>query len=190
MKTKSRSEEFHFGDSLMLLPYPCLAPHHALSSTPSFHVWNPTCIRYTTTCIGYTITCIWYTTTCLVPHHPCLVSHNITGTHPCLEPHHVSNPIPCPFWYPTQVPHCHHLAHSTPPLSGHCCSYLASNCPLPLIWHLPSHCLELLLHATPTTPSNCHLALMHPAIPSLLATAPAPSGSLSSASCPTTLLPH
>ena len=46
---KSRSEEFYFGDSLMLLPYPWLAPHHPylvpqhpLSGTLSSHALKPT----------------------------------------------------------------------------------------------------------------------------------------------------
>ena len=108
---KSRSEEFHFGDLLMMLPYPCLAPHHPLSGTPSSHVWNPTCIWYTIICISYTTTYIWYTTTCLVPHHPCLVphlclvSHHITETPPLSgTPLCVWSPIPSPVWYPPQCP--------------------------------------------------------------------------------------
>ena len=139
----------------MLLPYPCLAPHHPLSGTPSSHVWYPTCIWYAITCIWYTTICIWYTTTCLVPYHPCMVTLFLSGTPPSLSgisPHYlhpplsrtqsyVWNPIPSPVWYPTLMSHCHHLAHNTPPPSGHCCSYLASNCPLPLVLtpvYLPS----------------------------------------------------
>ena len=38
IQKKLRSEKFHFGDSLMLLPHPCLAPHHPLTGTPSSHV--------------------------------------------------------------------------------------------------------------------------------------------------------
>ena len=34
--------------------------------------------------------------------------------------------------------------------------------PYPLLWPMSAHHLELLSHATPTTSSNCHLALMHP----------------------------
>ena len=156
----------------MLLPYPCLAPHHFLSGTASSHVWNPTCIWHTTTCI-------WYTTTCLVPHHPCLVSHHPCPVpHLCLVSHHITekppqsgtpscvwNPIPCLASHP--VPHCHYLAHSTLHPLAIAAPIWPLAAPYPLIWPLPAHHLELLLHATPTTPSNCHLALMHPAIPSL-----------------------
>ena len=102
---KSRSEEFHFGDSLMLLPYSCLAPHHLLSGTPSSHVWNPTCIFYAITCIWYTTTCIWYPT---IPvwYPTCVSTHHMTGTPPLsVTPSCVWNPIPSPTWYPTPVPH-------------------------------------------------------------------------------------
>ena len=47
------------------------------------------------------------------------------------KPLGVWNPFPFPVWYPTPVPHPHHLAYSIASLFGHCCSYLASNCPLP-----------------------------------------------------------
>ena len=129
----------------MLLSYPCLAPHHPLSGTSSSHVWNLTCIWYTITCIWYTTTYIWYTTTCIwyptipvwyptIPiwYHTIAVWYPTTllEPHPYLEPHYVSRNPP-PVWYPTPVPHFHHLACSTPLPSGHCCSYLTSNCPLP-----------------------------------------------------------
>ena len=159
------------------------------------------------------ITCIWYTTTCLVPHHPYLGPHNpcLVPHHPCLVPHlclvfhHMTgipplsgtppcvwNPIPSPVLYCTPVPHPHHLTHSTPPPLAIAASIWPLTTPCPLIWPLPSHHFELLPHATPTTSSNCHLALMHPPIPLSwpsgppCPTVPAPSDSLSSASCPTT----
>ena len=119
----------------------------SLSGTPTIPVWYPTCV--------------WYPTTLLEPH-PCLELHHVSGT-----PSHPLSGIP------PQCPTTTILAHSTPPPSGHCCSYLASNCPLPLIWPQPTHHLELLLHATPTTPSNCHLVLMHlPSPPSWLSGPP------------------
>ena len=74
-KKISRSEEFHFGDLLMLLPYPCMAPHHPMSRTPPAFgipspasgipppVWYPTTyIWYPTIPVWYPI-CIWYCTT-------------------------------------------------------------------------------------------------------------------------------
>ena len=102
-KKKSRSEEFHFSDSLMLLSYTCLALHHPQSGTPSSFVWNPTCI--------------WYMVI-LVYHHLCLVYHHLSGTHhPCLVPHH---PYLVPH-HPCLIPHLHlvscHLT-GTPSLSG------------------------------------------------------------------------
>ena len=127
----------------------------------------------------------------LVPHHPCLVphlcliSHHMTWTTPllgnpimCLEPHHVSGTlslsgIPSTVWYPTPVPHSHHIAPTIPSASGHWCLYLASNCPLPLIWPQAAHHLKLLPHTTPTTPATairptCTLPSPLPAIwPSL-----------------------
>ena len=125
----------------------------------------------------------------MVPHHPCLlphlymVSHHMTGTPPLSRtPSHPLSGMPYP----------HHLAHSTLPPSGHYCSYLAPYSTLPLIQPLPAHHLELLPHVTPTILSNCHLALMHPPItPSWPSgtpcpTATVPSGSLPSASSPTT----
>ena len=104
----------------MLLPHPCLAPHHPLPGTPSSHVWNPI---------------------------PCLVSH----------PHH-----------PAAIP------------SGPCCPHLGPNCPLAPdlapdfpIWNS----CPLPPSSYPATPSNCHLVLLLPAIPSL---------PCQLASCPTT----
>ena len=141
-KRKSRSEEFHYGDSLMLLPHPCLSPHHPISGT---------------------LSCIWYTITCLVPHYPCLVSHHpylvphnpclvphlclvshlMTWTHPCLEPNHVSGTpslcsIPSTVWYSTPVPHPH-LAIAAPiwpltalyPWSGPWLPTILNSCAIP-----------------------------------------------------------
>ena len=123
----------------MLLPYPCLAPHHPLSGISSSHVQKPTCIWHHIPCISYTTRCIWYTTTCLVPHHPslaphhpclvlyhpylvphhpclvpdlCLVSHHMTGTPPLSgTPPCVWNPSHPHVWYPTLVPHPQYPHH-------------------------------------------------------------------------------
>ena len=65
-----------------------------------------------------------------------------------LEPY----PIPCLAFHPECPTPSSCPQYPTP--SGHCCSYLASNCPLPLIWPLPAHHLELLLHATPLPPAT------------------------------------
>ena len=195
--------------NVVTLPLPC---------TPSCPVWYPiiTCLELHLHQVYHHLHLVYHHLSgtppflsvphhpCLVPHHsylvpyhPCLVSHHITGTPPLSGiPSCVWNPIPSPVWYPIPVPHCHHLAHSTPPHLVIAAPICHLTTPCPLIWPLPAHPLELLLHATPTTPINCHLALIHPAIPSLqpsgppCPTAPAASGSLLSASCPTTLLPH
>ena len=89
-KEKPRSEEFHFGDSLLLLPHPCLAPHqpclvphHTMFGTPSSHAWNPTWI--------------WYPITYLEPHHLCLVPLTFFD----LNPIPVWKPIPCRNYHQT-----------------------------------------------------------------------------------------
>ena len=158
----------------MLLPHPCLAPHHPLSSTPSSHVWNPTCI--------------WYPIPCLEPHHLCLVPPSSPVWNPirCL----VSRPMtstpplygtPSLSGIPSLVPHLTNVLVPLPP-SGPWYFHLASNCPLPHwplaapIW--PSYTLPsgppgpnwpcpIWLPDIPscsTTP--CHLALLPPTIPS------------------------
>ena len=73
---KSRSEGFHFGDSLMLLPHLCLAPYHPLPGTPSSHIWNSTCV--------------WYPIPCLeLEPHPCLEPLPLSGVP---TSHQISSP--------------------------------------------------------------------------------------------------
>ena len=193
----------------------------SLPGTPSSPVWYPIipCLEpYLHLVYGHLH---------LAYHHLHLVYHHLSGTPPsmsgippesgiplldwnpipvwnptmCLESH----PIPCLVSHPSAP---HHLAHSTSPPSDHYCSYLASNCPLapdlfpacPPSWtpapchphypqqlssgpHAPSYTSLLAIWASlptapapsglllsascPTTPTNCHLALLSPAIPSI-----------------------
>ena len=137
----------------------CLEPHLHLAYHHLYLVYHHLHLVYHHLCLAYHHPC-------LVSHHPylvphlCLVSHHMTGTAPC-----VWNPIQSSIWYPIPVPLPHHLAHSTPSPSGHCCSYPGSNWPLspelapacPPSWTL--------VHGTLTTASNCYLALIHPPIP-------------------------
>ena len=98
---------------------PCLAPHHPMSGTPPSASGMRPSVRYPSSMFG-------------TPSSMSGIPPSLSGTHLCLGiPPHYWNPTPPAVWYPTPVPHCHHLAHSTLPLSGHCCSYLASNCLLP-----------------------------------------------------------
>ena len=148
---------------------------------PTIHIWYPTIpvwysshVWYPTIPVWYPIIPIWYSNTLV---------WNLTM---CVEPH----PIPCLVSHPSTLPPL--SCPQYPPPSGHCCSFLASNYPLPpdLAPACPPSWTPA--HATPTTPSNCHLALMHHPIPPSwpsgppCPTAPAPSGSLPSTSCPTT----
>ena len=192
---KSRREEFHFGDSLMLLPYPCLTPHHPLSGNPSSHVWNPhlhlayhhlhlvyhhlSGIPPSMSCIPPSMSGTPLSLSSAPPSlsgtHLCLVFHHITGTPPLSGiPSCVWNPIPSPVWYPTPVFHCHHLAWplaptlplfpAVPCLLAIVAPIWPLTAPYPLICH---PCLPTILNSCSTTPSNCHLTLLPPAIPSL-----------------------
>ena len=123
---------------------------------PSFHVWNPTCVRY---------------------HIPCLESHPMSGTlSPCLKPHPMSetpslvwnpipmcgipphvwnpplvwNPITCLISHP-QWPHSTILPPVPLPPSGPCCPCLAPNCPLPA-WSGPR--LSPIWNSYPLPPSS------------------------------------
>ena len=107
---------------------------------------TPPSIRYPT--------CVWYPTTLLEPH-------------PCLEPYLMSG-------IPPQGPMATILPAVPYPTLAIAAAIWHLTALYPLIWPLPAHHLEILLHATPNTPSNCHLALMHPDIspPSCLALLP------------------
>ena len=162
---------------------------------PTIHVWYPTIsVWYPTIPIWYATIPVWYPTTLLEPH-------------PCLEPHHVSGtPFHPLSGIPPQCPSATILpAVPYPPLAI-AASIWPLTAPYPLIWLLPTHHLELLLHATPLPPAtaiwpSCTLP-SSPSWPSgpPCPTTPTPSGSLPSTSClttpaiwpsyPTTLLTH
>ena len=115
---------------------PCLEPHlhvvyhhlhlvyHCLSGTPPSMSGAPPSLSGTPPVSG-----IW-------PHYwnPTPVWNPIM----CLERHSISCLISDPS---AQLPPS---CPQYPTLSGHCCSYLVSNCPLPpLIWPLPAHHLQV-----------------------------------------------
>ena len=168
----------------MLLPYPCLEPHHPCliphhpmcRTTPCASgipppVWQPTIpVWYPT--------CDWYPNTWL-ELHPCLESHQMSGT-----PSHLLSGIP---------PQC-----PTPPACLQCPTPIwpllllsGSNCPLPTdlapacppSW-TPAPCHPYYPPATAIWPSCTLPSLPRPSGPPC-PTANAPSGFLPSVSCTT-----
>ena len=160
-------------------PITFLEPHH-FSGTPSLF-WNPITYLESHHLSGIPPP-IWNPTP--VPH----INHLAPSSHTWCDPCCPIWPLPAP--YPSLAPHCPHpkllpLATLLPPLPA------PSNCHLALLHpaipslpyhlallapttptlsgslpHCPCH-LAILLHhpPAPTTSSNCHLALLHRAIP-------------------------
>ena len=152
----------------MLLPYPCLVPHHPLSGTPSSQAETLPASDIPSPASGIHHLYLVYPHLSGT-HHPCLVHQpslsatqpSLPGTPPvsgnpphywnptpvcnpiiCLEP----RPIPCLVFHP--VPHHHHLSCSTLPPLAIAAPTWPLTAPYLLIWLLPAYHLQLLLHAT------------------------------------------
>ena len=117
----------------MLLPYPCLAPHHSLSGTPSSHVWNP-----------------YLHLVChhlhLVYHHLHLVYHHLSGTPPSLHGTPPMSGIPPHYWNLTAVWN----PIMCPEITSHLLTGIPPQCPIATILHTVPH--PHLAIATPIWP--------------------------------------
>ena len=93
-----RSEEFYFGHSLMLLPQPCLAPHHPC--LVPHHPMFGTKLHLVSNSLSGTPPSLSGTISspCLEPYLY-LVSHPMSGTLPLTRTVSLSG-IPSPVWYP------------------------------------------------------------------------------------------